>query len=282
VRRALAVTPALALSGGVTLVALVLMVAESVGVGDPSGTVPVGLHAYGELLSDPAFPGALAFSLWVAVAGTILAVVGALAVVWTWTARSGRRRFALAVLQVNLAVPHLVWAVALAATLAPSGWVARLLAAVGLVDRPGDLPLLVGDAHGVGIVVHLASKELPFLVLVLLPLAGRRTAPLLRQAATLGAGAGQRLRLVLVPSLAPALVPGAVVAFAYALGAFEPALVLGTQQPRTLAVVVLERFRDPDLVRRADAQALSVVLLVIVLAVAAGLWAAARSWMSAR
>jgi len=270
----------LVVCGGLTVGALALMVTESLGVGEPSGLVNPGIDAYRSVVGADGFVEALAFSMWVAVAGTLLALAGAVTVAWLWTTRPGRlHRVGLGVLHVNLSIPHIVWAVALAATFSQSGWLSRLVVLVGLTDASADFPVVVRDSFGIGIIAHIVTKELPFITIALLPLAGRRAAPLLRQGAVLGASPMQRLRTIFLPTLAPALFPAAMVSFAFALGAFEPGWVLGASTPRTLAVVILERFRDADLVRRSEAQALSVILLSIVFFVAALGWRRTRRWI---
>ena len=52
-------------------------------------------------------------------------------------------------------------------------------------------------------------------------------------------------RLVYLPAWLRRSCPPSLAAFAFALGAYEPAAVLGVQRPRTLAVVAVEWFRHP-------------------------------------
>ncbi len=290
--RALRLSPVLIVVGGLSAYAAWIVFRQSLGLGlglGPSAERSPGrdggatLDAYRRLVEADGFWRSWAFTLWVAAVGTILAVVGAVAVLWHWTRRPGRaRRFDLWLLQVNLTIPHVVWTVALLATFSQSGWASRLVAAAGLIDRPAQFPVLVRDAFGVGIIGHLVTKELPFLVLAGAPLAGRRLAPLVQTAATLGAGPWPTLRRVFLPAIVPVLVPASLVAFAFAVGAYEPASALGVSDPRMLSVVALERYRDPDLLVRADAQAISVVLALIVIAVAVAVWSATRRWFPRR
>ncbi len=286
--------PALIVVGGLTGYALTIVVRQSLGVGlglglgagDETGAGAgagfgsgFSLDAYRRLFGANGFWRSFAFTLWVAGAATTLSVVGAVAVLWHWTRHPGRaRRVDLWLMQLNLTIPHVVWTVALLATFSQSGWASRLGAALGLFDRPAEFPVLVRDRFGIGIVLHVVTKELPFLVLAVAPLSGRRVAPLVRTAATLGAAPFQALRRIFLPAVAPALVPAALVAFAFALGAFEPARVLGVTDPRTLAVVALDRYRDPDLAVRADAQAISVVLGLVVVVVGVVVFTATRRW----
>ncbi|MGD9706022.1 MAG: hypothetical protein AB7L17_16440 [Ilumatobacteraceae bacterium] len=264
--------------GGLSIAALVDATATSLGAADGRWST-IDLSAYSDVVTRPGFWEAYWFSLWIAITGTTIAAIGAALLGFAWARRADQRgRVTLSILQYNLGVPHLVWAVALVAVLSPSGWIARLTASAGLIDRPDQFPLLVNDRLGLGIIIHLVTKEVPFLLLASLPLIGPRLRTALAQAATLGAPPRAQLRHVYLPGVAPAFVPALVVVFAYALGAYEPAAVLGVQQPRTLAVVAVEWFRNPDLKFREQAFALSTILLATIAAAGAALLIPTRHW----
>jgi putative spermidine/putrescine transport system permease protein len=258
--------------------ALVQGIGASVGIG-VQGADGFSLDAYRRVVASPGFDRSLAFTLWIAAASTFLAVCIGSSIAWLWTSRPGRvHRFDAGIVHLTVSIPHVAWAVALAATLSQSGWWARVAAATGLIDRPDQFPVIVGDQLGFGIIIHIVTKEAAFITIVALPLANRRARALVATAATLGATRFQQFRLVFLPALAPALLPAAVVVFAFGLGSYEPPAILGASNPRALSVVALDRFRDPDLSRRADAFAISTLLGVITLAVAVALWLWARRW----
>lgn len=66
-----------------------------------------------------------------------------------------------------LAAPHAAIAIGLAFVLAPSGWIARVLALPFGWDRPPDLAS-VNDPWGLALILGLMVKEVPFLLLVIL------------------------------------------------------------------------------------------------------------------
>ena len=264
--------------GGLSLAALIDGTATSLGAADGRWSA-IDLSAYFDVVTRPGFWESYGFSLWIALAGTTIAAIGAALLGFVWARRAGQTgRLSLSILQYNLGVPHLVWAVALLAVLSPSGWIARLTAWAGLIDRPDQFPLLVNDRLGLGIILHLVTKEVPFLLLASLPLTGPRLRTALGQAATLGASPRAQLRHVYLPGVAPVFVPALIAVFAYALGAYEPAAVLGVQQPRTLSVVAVEWFRNPDLEFREQAFALSTILLATITFASAALLLATRHW----
>lgn len=269
----LALAPALAVVGLLVGASLWYGIAQSLGLLAIIGTSRVSLDAYRDLLSGAGPAGrefwpALGFSLWVSLASTGLAALGALLAA---AALGSRRRPAdgstLLILNLNLAFPHLVWAVALSLLLAQSGLLARLAAALGLIDAPARFPILVRDRYGLGIILHYVSKEIPFLVLIVLAVLRTRGAQYDLVAENLGAGSWQRLRYVTLPLVLPALTAGAALAFAFSFGAYEVPALLGVRYPRTLAVLALEFFVNPDLNRRAAGMAISLIISLVTLAV---------------
>ncbi|MFV9507323.1 MAG: ABC transporter permease subunit [Oscillochloridaceae bacterium umkhey_bin13] len=185
------------------------------------GTSQLSLAVYRDLWLGigPAgreFWPALGFSLWVSLAATGLAALGALLVAAALTQR--RHPVAgstLLVLNLNLALPHLVWAVALSLLLAQSGLVARFAFALGLIETPAQFPVLVRDRYGLGIILHYVSKEIPFLLLIVLAVLRTQGAQYDLVAENLGANFWQRLRYVTLPLVMPALAAGSALVFAF-------------------------------------------------------------------
>jgi putative spermidine/putrescine transport system permease protein len=268
----LALAPALTVVALLVGVSLLYGVAQSLGALAISGESRVSLDAYRDLLTGatPAtreFWPALGFSLWVSLASTSLASLGALLVA---VALSSRRQptggATLLMLNLNLAFPHLVWAVGLSLLLAQSGLLARVVAAAGLIDGPAAFPVLVRDRYGLGIILHYVSKEIPFLVLIVLAVLRTQGAVYDLVAENLGAGRWERLRYVTLPLVLPALAAGSALVFAFVFGAYEVPALLGVRYPRTLAVLALEFFVNPDLNRRAEGMAISLLISLIILA----------------
>lgn len=273
----LAIAPAIAVVGAGAGYALVEGLGASLGIGAPVSGVSVGFDAYRRVMGSPTFWQSAAFSMWVAVASTVLAVAGGTMISWWWISRPGRiRRVDMWLIHLSVSIPHVAWAVAFVAVMSQSGFGARIAAAVGLIDRPDQFPVLIADRAGLGIIAAIATKELAFVALVTLPLATRRARDAVTAAATLGASRLQRLRFVFIPSIAPALLPATAVVFAFALGSYEAPALLGGQRPRTLSVVALEHFRAADLTRRADAFAVSTLIGAVVIGVVALLWFVGR------
>lgn len=255
-------------------------VAQSLGFLPLAGDVDPGLDAYRTLLSggpDGDLLGSAAFTLWVSAASTLLAALLALAaVVWMDRPAARGRRLGTGLLHLNLAIPHVVWALGLLLLLSQSGLVARAAAAAGLVEMPADVPVLVRDRYGIGIVIHYATKEAPFLALVAIALARSQPPQLRAVAEVLGATGLRRLRLVTLPAVLPGLAAASALVFAFVFGAYEAPVVLGVTEPRLLPVASLELFADPDLTTRPVAMALGIAMTVLTLLAIGGAAALAR------
>ncbi len=275
-----AIAPAGIVVGLLVLAAIGYAFAQSVGLLPLTGRSDLSLKAYREVLGGDASGelwSSLLLTLWVAAASTALAVITALAaVVWLDRPRARRRGLAAGLLHMNLAIPHVVWAVALLLLLAQTGLVARGAAAIGLINSPSGFPLVVNDRFGVGVIIHYATKEAPFLALIGLTLSRSQPRELRHVAETLGARGWCRARLVTLPVILPGVLAAAAVVFVFVVGAFEAPTLLGVSSPRVLSVLGLDLFNDSDLTVRPRAMALAVLMTIGVVAVAAVSAALAR------
>ena len=245
--------------------------AQSLGYLTIIGEKELNLTAYQNLLTAQGTAGrefwaSLGFSLWVSIASTILSAIGALFLATLLNRRPSRiDTFSL---NWNLAFPHLVWGVFMLLLLAQSGLLARWAGALGIIDTPAEFPVLVRDRFGFGIILTYLGKEIPFLTLVIFALLRTQSDGYLRVAQNLGANAWQCFRLVTLPLVRPALLSGALLVFAYIFGAYEVPALLGVRYPRTLPVLALESFTNPDLHARAEGMAISLIIAFIVLMIA--------------
>lgn len=228
-------------------------------VTDPdTGTVTA--RYYSAVLRDQEFRASLALTLWVSTASTAVATAAGVGIALLLARSTAGRPLAYALLQTPLAVPHLAIGVALLMLVAPSGWIARVLAGVGLISEPADVPALVYDRYGIGIILAYLAKEIPFLAVVTTALLTRIGPEYERAAATLGASRWQRLWHVTIPMLAPGVVSAALMVFAFVFAAFETPFILGRPYPAMLSVVAQRRYLSLDLNDRPDAIAWALVM----------------------
>lgn len=215
---------------------------------------------YWAVVRDEEFRASLALTLWVSTVSTALATAAGVGIALLLSRLIAGRPLMYALLQTPLAVPHLAMSVALLMLIAPSGWIARLMTAMGLISAPADVPALVYDEYGIGIILAYLAKEIPFLAVVTTALLARIGPEYERVAATLGASRWQRLRHVTIPMLAPGVVSAALMVFAFVFAAFETPFILGRPYPAMLSVVAQRRYLSLDLNDRPDAIAWALIM----------------------
>ena len=269
------------------LVAILLVTAPVfVGIGysvlAAAGVVGAGATGWSisrivSVLSERAVWSGLGWSLWVAAASTALATAGAVVIAVCFRGASRGDRIARSLAILPLPIPHLVAAAGAVLLLGQSGYLARFGTALGLLSKPDAMPALIYDRLGVGLIVALAWKEIPFLVLVAGAVLAARGSALEEVGRTLGASPAAIFRRVTWPILWRGLLPAIVAVFAFAAGTYEATALLAPSDPLALSLLTYERYSDAALARHADAFVL--VLLgtgVSVLAVAGHEWARSR------
>ena len=270
----LSIAPALIIVLVLMGASLFYAVSQSLGALPGIDQSNLSLSAYRDLLSGQGLAGrefwaALRFSLWITCASTFIsALLALLLAAWLAERRYANQLDTLA-LNWNLAFPHLVCAVAMILLLSQSGLLSRWAAILGLINIPADFPVLVRDRYGIGIIFHYVTKEIPFLALIVLAVLRSQPEGYALVAENLGATRWQRLRYVTLPLVAPSLLSGALLVFAFVFSSYEVPALLGVGYPRALPVLALRFFTDPDLNSRATGMAISLIITLLVLFIAA-------------
>jgi putative spermidine/putrescine transport system permease protein len=138
---------------------------------------------------------------------------------------------------------------------------------LGMTD--GGWPELVGGKWWVAVVAEYAWKESAFVAVVVAGTLATRVAAFDETAATLGAGRWARLRLVTLPLARPALIASAAIAFAYTVGSYEVARILGRPYPEPLSMMAIRLFTSIDLQTRPQAAAAATIATALTVVVAA-------------
>jgi putative spermidine/putrescine transport system permease protein len=258
---------------------LALGLVQGLGYLPAAGMSALTLDHFRRVLGDPDFFKSLAFTLYLALASTLVAVAISVAAALALNRLAGRSRLIQFIFQIPLTVPHLVIAVAVVFMLAPSGLLARGLHGLGLLPAGSGFPLLVNDPWGVGIMAAYVWKEVPFITVMVLAVLQASGAELLDVGRTLKAGPWQRFRHITLPIIFPGLGAAGLIVFAYTFGAFEVPYLLGQTYPLMLPVWAYKAYSDVDLLARPEGIAAGLVIAAVVaaaVALAQGLTQAAR------
>ena len=156
-----------------------------------------------------------------------------------------------ALVDLPFALPTAVAGIALTALYAPNGWIGRYLEPWGL--KVAFTPL--------GVAVALVFIGLPFVVRTIQPVLEDTEKELEEAAACLGANRLQIFSLVIFPAILPALLTGAALAFARALGEYGSVIFIAGNMPMISEITPLLIVTKLEQYDYAGATAIAVVML---------------------
>ncbi|MBW3694715.1 thiamine ABC transporter permease [Vibrio sp. T187] len=188
-----------------------------------------------------------------------------------------------------LAMPHVAFAIGFAFLFSPTGIIARLASTLfegnDWVNQGAELSWLIKDQYGFGLALALAIKEVPFLLLMSIPILSQlRVEQVTKVSASLGYNRHQMWWKCVFPQWFSKMRFPMLAVIAYSLSVVDIALIIGPTNPPTFAVLVWQWFNDPDLnlLPRAAAGAVVLFILASVLITLARLieWVVIRYWRS--
>ena len=162
------------------------------------------------------------------------------------------RRFVDAVVDLPFALPTAVAGIALTSLYVGNGWLGRFLQPHGI--EVAFKPL--------GIVVALAFVGFPFVVRSVQPILQDLDKGFEEAAASLGANSWQTFYRVIFPSIFPALLTGAALAFARALGEYGSVIFIAGNMPMHTEITSLLIISKLEQYDYAGATAIATVMLV--------------------
>jgi putative thiamine transport system permease protein len=249
------------------------------------GGTQVSLAPWQALAEAPGFAGALRLTLTIGGSATALSLLLAVLAVAALQHRPVGRRLGEWMAPL-LAMPHSALAIGLAFLILPSGWLVRAVSpALTGWSLPPDVST-VGHASGWPVVLALLLKEVPYLVLMILGALNQVPAAAeVRAARALGYGPAQAWLAVVLPQVLAQIRLPVLAVLAFSLSVVDVALVLGPDNPPTLAVLAVRWMADPDPRWVFPASAAATLLLGLVAAslllwraLEAALFALLRRW----
>lgn len=225
------------------------------------------IAAYGELFSSHAFFHSLKLTFRVAILSSLLSLV--IGLVMTRMLYELFKDSTLKLLVwVPMLIPHFVAGYLVFLFFSQSGLLSSLLYQMGALESRANFPVLVQEKFGIGIILTYVWKEVPFVILMLLPVyyeIDHRYSEVVR---TLGGSKWDAFKTVELPWLLPVLIETAVILVAFVASAFEIPYLLGVTRPEMLPVRAYEWFYDGDWSKRPLAFSAMVLPGVIALLLA--------------
>ncbi len=205
-------------------------------------------------ISDPRVVASYRLSFIAALAAAAINTIFGLLTAWVLVRyRFAGRKLLDAMVDLPFALPTAVAGIALTTMYAPTGWIGRLLAPLGI--QIAFAPL--------GIVVALTFIGLPFVVRTVQPVLEDLGTETEETAASLGASRIQTFTRVIFPELLPSLLTGFALAFARAMGEYGSVVFISGNMPMRTEIAPLLIMTKLEQYDYAGATAIAMVMLVL-------------------
>ena len=214
----------------------------------------LGLTRFWEVVTAPRVLASLQLSFGASLVAALVNAVFGFVVAWVLVRHDfPGRKLVDALVDLPFALPTAVAGIALTALYAPNGWLGSWLEPLGI--KVAFTPL--------GIVVALAFIGLPFVVRTLQPVLAELDRELEHAAQGLGATAWDSFRLVVFPTLWPALLTGCALAFSRSVGEYGSVIFIAGNIPMVSVIAALMIMTKLEQFEYAEATAIAVVMLLL-------------------
>ncbi|WED27946.1 thiamine ABC transporter permease [Vibrio sp. DW001] len=224
------------------------------------GFSEVSLNGFADVFAWSGVTRSLYLTVFTSLTSSYLACFITFAVLQTtWNTRAWK--WVTSSLAPLLAVPHIAFAIGFAFLFSPTGIAARILSPI-LGDS--DFSYLVNDQNGIGLTLALALKELPFLLLMSIPITQQlKLEESYKVATSLGYSQAQFWWKCVLPQWLTKIRFSLLAIIAYSASVVDMSLILGPTNPPTFAVLVWQWFSEPDLTLFPRAAAGAVILFIV-------------------
>jgi sulfate transport system permease protein len=211
-----------------------------------------GVEGFWRSVADPRVASALRLSFVASLAAALTNSVVGFVITWVLVRyRFPGRRLIDAAIDLPFALPTAVAGISLTALYAPDGPIGRLFTPLGI--KIAYTPL--------GIWVALVFVGLPFVVRTVEPVMQDMDAEVEEAATVLGASSRQRWTGVFLPALTPALLTGAALSFARAVGEYGSVIFIAGNMPFRSEIAPLVIVNKLEQFDYSGAAAVGVVML---------------------
>lgn len=222
-----------------------------------------GVSAFVAVAQWPGLTESILLTLLSAFGSTSLATLFCFLVLRRYWNKPGWQRIEHS-LSPMLAMPHVAFAIGFAFTFAPTGWFFRVLENIGL-NTSGWFSL-TQDQFGIGLLMALAIKETPFMLLMSISVLQQIKVTRLQAIASgLGYSEKESWLKIILPQWLPKMRLPIFAVLAYGISVVDVALILGPSRPPTLSVLVWQWFNEPELTLLPRAAVGAILLLTIAL-----------------
>ncbi|MGF1765574.1 ABC transporter permease [Aliivibrio kagoshimensis] len=222
----------------------------------------LSLSGFVDLWQWPGLMNSIGLTLFIAIGSTFFATILCFSILQScWGSRWWKKVESL--IAPLLALPHVAFAIGFAFLFTPSGFFARVFSHIS-TDFTISSWSVINDNYGIGLIIGLIIKEIPFLLFMSLPILKqlniRRT---LFTARSLGYSSHQAWQKIIFVQWLPKMRFPLLAVIAYSASVVDMSLVIGPKIPPTLSVLIWQWWNDADLLTLGKATSGAFLLFVL-------------------
>ncbi|MFL0245667.1 ABC transporter permease [Candidatus Clostridium stratigraminis] len=165
--------------------------------------------------------------------------------------------------QLPILVPHITAAYLIGLLLMKSGWISSITYYLGITKSMEAFPSIINNINSIGIITTYMWKEVPFIILMLVPALQRIETSWLEIARVFGSTRKEFFNEVVYPLIMPTWISSMLIVFAFTFSDFEVPYLLGVTYPKLAAVFAYDIYINGDLIIRPLALAANFMLTII-------------------
>lgn len=225
------------------------------------------LQVYEELFQKSSFWASLLYSIKITIIATSISLVIGLLITRAFFPLINKTSGKISV-WLPMIFPHFVWGYIILLLFEQSGLFSNIAYQLGFIETRDAFPILTNDKSGIGMILTYVGKEVPFVVLMLLPIYVQQNHHYQDLVKTLGGTGWARFKDAEWPWVYPVLVESGIILFAFILSAYEVPFLLGSTFPEMISILTYDWFYSGDWSERPLAFAGMISTSVIISVVA--------------
>lgn len=169
-------------------------------------------------------------------------------------------------LYVPLAFPAIVVAFFVFQLASQSGFLSRIAWQLGLISNTASFPGWVNDPYGIGIIAAHTFMAMPFFTLYFINIYEQERVKEFSQVAqTLGASRLKQFIRIEIPIVIRRAFPTLTLYTIFVLGSYEIPLILGSQSPQMMSVLIIRKLRKFSLSTIPEAYVIALIFISIII-----------------
>lgn len=253
---------------------------QSLGLFSISGMSHITFDFYKQLFSSVDFIKSIGITFKVSVISTIAS--GILAMILTnilfIIEENKISKILRRIFQLPILVPHITAAYLIGLLFMKSGWISSITYSLGITKSIEGFPSMINNINSIGIIITYIWKEIPFILLMLIPIVQRIENSWLDIARVFGGTRKDFFKEVILPLLMPTWISSMLIVFAFTFSDFEVPYLLGVIYPRLAAVFAYDIYINGELSIRPIALAANFIIAIITAALGITAYKIMQKW----